>query len=318
MLQPALEDLTALNDQVAALVEAGVPMETGLPLARGDLKAQLQTINANVARQVSQGAKLDAALAATPPLYSSIVRTALNAKQLPIALQSFHHLANSRALAIQAATFSVVYPAIVLLLVYLGLVFFCLWLAPTLQQMYFSAGLPPRRALAILATLRETLPYWAAFPPLGIAAVIALGRRARKVPAAGRLTGRGKLPGLRRADLDRRAANFAQLLAALVESCLPLDEALSVASGAWDDSTVTDSYPPLLKWAIFEAEPVMERHTALRLVADAYRASAQRRLDRWTVAAPLALLVVVGGGATLLYGLALFVPIVDLLQGLAR
>lgn len=318
MPQPALEDFMALNDQVAALIEAGVPMETGLPLASGDLKAQLQAINANVARQVSQGATLDAALAATPPLYGSIVRTALNAGQLPFALQSFHRLAEARAAAIQAATFSVIYPAIVLLLVYLGLVFFCLWLVPTLQEMYFSAGLVPRRALAILAMLRDTLPYWAAFPPLGIAAVVALGRRARQAPSAGWMTSPGGLPGLWRANCDRRAANFAQLLAALLESRMPLEEALSVASGAWDDSNAADSYPPLLKWAIFAAEPALERHAALRLVADTYRASAQRRLDRWTVAAPLALLVVVGGGATLLYGLALFVPIVDLLQGLAR
>jgi hypothetical protein len=54
------------------------------------------------------------------------------------------------------------------------------------------------------------------------------------------------------------------------------------------------------------------------MAADTYRASAQRRLERWRVAMPLALCVVVGGGATLLYGLALFVPIVDLLEALAR
>jgi hypothetical protein len=66
------------------------------------------------------------------------------------------------------------------------------------------------------------------------------------------------------------------------------------------------------------AESALAPQAALRLVADTYRASAQRRLDRWALAAPLLLCVVVGGGATLLYGLALFVPIVDLLNGLAR
>jgi general secretion pathway protein F len=344
MPQPALDQLMALNDQLSALIEAGVPMETGLPLRANDLQAQLQAINANVAREVSRGATLDDALSAAPPLYGSIVRTGLHAGQLPIALRSFHRLAESRSQTLEAATFSLVYPALVLLLAYLGLVFFCLWLVPTLQEMYFSAGLAPRRALSILAALRETLPYWIVFPPLGIAAVVIIGRRARKYPHTGWLALRRRLPGLMRANREIQAANFAQLLAALVESDVPISEALAMAAGAWEDhelaaatrrlagamsaprggidplpaAAVDASYPPLLKWAILDAEAVMAPQTALRQVADTYRASAQRRLDRWSLAAPLLLCVVVGGGATLLYGLALFVPIVDLLKGLAR
>jgi hypothetical protein len=75
--------------------------------------------------------------------------------------------------------------------------------------------------------------------------------------------------------------------------------------------------PPFLRWALFESDGSIDRQAALAAAADIYRAKARQRLARWQTVAPIVLCIVVGGGITLLYGLALFVPIVDMLRGLA-
>ena len=46
--------------------------------------------------------------------------------------------------------------------------------------------------------------------------------------------------------------------------------------------------------------------------------SAERRAEWSRIAVPIVACVILGGGATLLYALALFLPITELLQALAR
>ena len=53
------------------------------------------------------------------------------------------------------------------------------------------------------------------------------------------------------------------------------------------------------------------------MAANTYRDAAQRRIERLRVTAPIVTCVVIGGGVTLLYGLALFVPVAQMLRGLA-
>jgi hypothetical protein len=53
------------------------------------------------------------------------------------------------------------------------------------------------------------------------------------------------------------------------------------------------------------------------MAASFYRESADRQVKRLQTVAPLLACIFVAGGATLLYGLALFVPIVQMLRSLA-
>ncbi len=76
--------------------------------------------------------------------------------------------------------------------------------------------------------------------------------------------------------------------------------------------------PALLQWALSDAVPPAERPAALTLAANSFRQVVERRsiwLRRW---APLVACVVLAGGATLLYGLAVFVPVIDLMATLAK
>jgi type II secretory pathway component PulF len=143
-----------------------------------------------------------------------------------------------------------------------------------------------------------------------------------------------------RAIFQERAANFAELLANLLDSGAPLPEAMRIAADAWNDSSLAEAtnrlaanlrqnqnvadeshlaarFPPFLRWALLHSEGTTGRAAALRMAASVYRDGARHRQQRLRVLAPLVMAVVLGGGATLLYGLALFVPLVNLLRGIA-
>jgi type II secretory pathway component PulF len=332
MPAPALDDLMAVNDQLVALDEAGVPVETGLGAGRAGLVARLQDVNVAVARRVGHGAALDEALSevdgAAPPLYASLLRVAARRGDLTAALRASTRLAEWRDRSRDAAAFSLIYPTIVFLMAYVGLVLFCLVLVPVLLNLQQSMGIQPRLGLKTLAALRESLPLWVALPPLGLVLALAAIRQRAGRPARGGKWALSRLPGMAGADYENRAANFSQSMAALLESGLSLDEALAVAAPALGLAAASGSVsttamaarqelPPFLRWALFESDGSIDRQAALAAAADIYRAKARQRLARWQTVAPIVLCIVVGGGITLLYGLALFVPIVDMLRGLA-
>src|SRR5436305_15337361 len=93
----SLEDLIALNDEIAALVRAGAPLEQGLSLAGEDLPRGLRHIADDLAVRMRQGASLSAALAASdrrvPPLYRAIVEAGVRSGRLPAALESWSGIA---------------------------------------------------------------------------------------------------------------------------------------------------------------------------------------------------------------------------------
>src|SRR5690554_816023 len=77
----ALDELAALNDEIVALVRAGLPLEVGLAGAGGDLGGRLGRVSAALAERLQQGEDLASALAAEgdaiPPLYQAVVAAGL-------------------------------------------------------------------------------------------------------------------------------------------------------------------------------------------------------------------------------------------------
>ncbi|MGA2030725.1 MAG: hypothetical protein ABSG68_00580, partial [Thermoguttaceae bacterium] len=75
--------------------------------------------------------------------------------------------------------------------------------------------------------------------------------------------------------------------------------------------------PPLLVWLMAgtHSRPVLL--SALRRTADAYHRRAQHQADLARVFLPVVFTVGIGGTATLLYALALFVPYTTMLKELA-
>jgi general secretion pathway protein F len=341
MESASLDDFMAWNDELYALAQAGVPIDVDLGRGGRDSVAALERINAAVARRVSQGASLAEAVRGNEqivtPAYGSLVQAGLRSGDLASALAGPHRLAESLDELWHALRLSILYPLVVCGLAYFGLVAFCLFFFPTIEDLHQDLRLPLGAGLRFLHAVRVTLPYWVAIPPLAIALLVisqiyftgprGLSRRS----AAGLLQ---LLPGMSRAIYEERCANFADALAMLLAAGAPEDEALRLASDATgiaigaddlragqmfrDDDERLAGLPPFLRYALWRSDDGVGRERALRMAAELYRASARRRADRVRLAAPLVLCAVVGGGVTLLYGLALFAPVVEMLRSLAN
>ena len=73
----SIDELGALNEEIAALARAGVPLERGLLRAGSDLSGSLKKITQALGSRLSRGESLPRALeaekAAIPPLYRAVV-----------------------------------------------------------------------------------------------------------------------------------------------------------------------------------------------------------------------------------------------------
>jgi general secretion pathway protein F len=347
MESATLDDFLALNDQLIALMRAGVPLDAGLGKTDEETAEILGRINATVARRVSRGDSLASALGDAeqfvPGPYCSLMQLGLRSGDLSTALDESNQLAafvDDSQYSVQAAFF---YPLLVCCLAYGGIVLFCLLLVPKLTSFYTSLQAPAGSALQVLQMLRNTMPYWIAIPPVALVTYAvwrfyAGSRHDWSGGWFGRLVAR--LPGLSRAVFYQRCANFSAGLAGLVAAGVPLEEGLRLAAGTCGDATLSEGarglaaavkqglvpgddsptasrFPPFLRWALLHSDATVGRGPALQMAANIYRVSAQRRAERLRVVAPIVVCVIVGGGVTLAYGLALFVPVVELLKTVA-
>ena len=340
-----LDDFLALNTQLFALIEAGVPIDVGPIGATSAQPGSLEAISDLVASRIRRGDSLEDALQddGAPAWYRYMILSALCSRDINEALIARSRVANSVDECRYVAESAFVYPLIVCTFAYLGLVSFCFFFVPTFEQTYREFNLDPARGMRALLFLRETLPYWVGVPPILL--MIFLGRRFLPDiwPKFVARTHRRFLPwltGLSRGMSEQRSAYFAESLATLEDSELPLEKALPVAAGASGDPNLADGaqalaaaissnrsndvdraanrFPPFLRWAILESQATVGRGRALRMAASLYRRTARHRVERSRVITPMILLVTVGGGVTLLYGLALFLPIINLLEALSR
>jgi general secretion pathway protein F len=331
-----LDEFMALNDQIAALVEAGVPIDVDLG-RRADTAANLERINALMARRVSQGASLAAAIEGNDklltPSYRSLVQLGLRSDNLAAGLSRSNRLAASALQSRQSMGLALLYPAIVCSLAFVGLIGFCLFFVPVLESTYGSMRIPMGPGLQTLRSLRSTLPYWAGTVPLTALLIAGWQMRSLRHPWA-------VLPGKLLALTEERAANFADAVATLQGSYVPLAEALRLAADVWNEAPRSEAtrllasaldqrqaiselthlaarFPAFLRWALLNSEGTTGRVLALQIAAKIYRRSATRRQRRLQAITPLVIGLALGGGAALIYGLALFVPVIDMLRGLA-
>jgi len=346
MVQAELDDFMALNDQLGALVQAGVPLHAGVGKADRDFPRTLEKINAAVARRVSRGDSLEESLEdddTAPDWYRAIVLSGTRGQDMNRALDASNRAAQSVDDSRYVAESSFIYPLIVCTLAYVGMVGFCLFFLPVLVSTYEALRIEPGIGLNVLKALRDTLPYWVAVPPAAILLFIAWRWWRR---TGGTVSGHREgrllrwLPGVSRSLFYARCASFAETLATLEHSDMPFEERLTLAARASGDASLTQSanslaariakgkvsnddrppamrFPPFLSWAILDSDTTIGRASALEMAGRVYRDAAERAAERSAIVTPILLTVLLGGGATLLYGLALFVPVVEMLSSLA-
>lgn len=342
-----LDQLIALNDEIAALARAGVPLESALAELGGDLPGRLGKTAAMLAERAGRGESLAEVLAqqsaAFPPVYRAVVEAGLRAGRLPAALEavagSLRRVAETRRGVAAAA----LYPMLVVILAWVLFAFFAAKIAPSLLDSFDRLDVAQRGLFGWLDYYGRWAVYWGPAIPLILAFLAALwwhgsGRATLVQPHwAGRLL--GWLPWMGQTLRWSRAATFSEVLALLVESRVPLPEALLLAGEACGDPRMVTaarqvadalrrgdppdgrkldrgSFPPLLCWLMAAGQRHGVLGPALRHAAETYQRRAEHQAHLARVFLPVVLTLAIGGSVTLMCALILFGPYTSMLKAL--
>ncbi len=341
----SLEQLIALNDEMAALVRAGIPLEAGLQWLGNEMPGSLGRMAAFLSDRISAGESLEQVLSNNedrfPRLWSAVVRAGLRSGRLSVALESMSTTGRRIAELRRAFGLAMVYPLFVAFLAFGSFVLLTTRLAPVTLDAYEDLTSGSDALLSMLVRLGASAHIWGIAVPViaAIAGAVWWWRSGRAAlpqdTTASNARSRMQLfnSGVLR---DGRFAAFAEIVALLIRHQVPLHEAIELAGDACGDAAVTRStkelakqlergetlvpddehlrtFPPLLGWLItVGGEPEQLAH-ALSEMAVQYRQRAERATNWVTVYLPIIITSVVGGTIVLLQVIAVFRPLCKLL-----
>ena len=343
-----IDQLLALNEEIAALVRAGVPLERGLVVAGRDLHGRLGRIATALSRRLNRGESLPDALEgeeqSIPPLYRAVVEAGARSGRLPIALEGLAKYVRGYADARSAIGLALWYPLLVLTLAYALFIGLVSMAVPRFVQAFASLGLAEAAPLRWLSWVGDSVPYWWPVGPillfLLLIAWLRSGRAARF--QAGSWSWLWLFPWMRSILANYETANFAELLGLLLEHRVPYPSALVLAAESTGDARLTraarqladaiargespasalgkidrGTFLPMMRWVLATGQEQGSLVAALQNLAGVYRKRASYQAEKLAVFLPTILMIGIGASATLLYGLALFIPLTNMLRELA-
>lgn len=343
----SLDELIALNDEIIALTRAGIPLESGLMAVGSDLPGRLKKMTTQMAERMSHGESLPQALAASdggvPRVYSAAVEAGLRSGRLSTALESLAGYARGYADARRSMILALAYPTLILLLAYALFLAIATLLVPRLVGTFESLGLRMPWSIRVLGWLGENAVYWGPILPVLLLALLVLSQVSGRADSLGGSRGFGlmrRLPWVGSMIRGYEAASFADFLAMLLEHEVPYHEALVLAGEAsgdprlarsaqavadavgkglppGGDRTIGNEFPPLLRWQLRRNSTESDMIASLHTLARRYRGDARYYSDALRLFLPTAVLFGFGATATLLYALAIFIPLTNLWSGLS-
>jgi len=242
-----LDELIMLCRQMRTLLRAGVPILKGLSgLAESVDNPTLSRVLVEVYQQLESGRELNAALAQHPdvfaPLFVALVRVGESTGQLAEAFSILAEYLEAEKQTRQRIKSALRYPTIVIGAVIVAMVVINLWVVPVFAGIFdkYDAELPVMTQI-LLGTSNFMLNWWPFLLTAVIVAVVAF--RFWVDTDAGRYTWdksllRAPLIGhiLKKATLGR----FAQSLAMVIKSGVPMVQGLTVVAGVVNNAYVSE------------------------------------------------------------------------------
>ena len=345
----SLEELIALNEEMAALVRAGVPLEQGLAGLEGQWRGRLGRITRALAERIERGESLSTILqqepGVFPPVYRAAITAGMKCGRLGAALEAVATSARRLLEIRRTVAAGVLYPVIVLLAAWGVFVFFAVACAPQITDTFRVFRFQSLAAMAEIASLGHYAKYWGPGVPLVLLALLFLwffliGRAGTLQPRRADWLLAG-LPWIGGAFRCFRVATFTDVLSLLVENRVPLPEAMRLASEAVGDPRLTrfaDAWSagltrgqppdstqaeaaglfPLLSWIMVAGQGQLALAPALHRTAEMYYRRGTSQAEAARVFLPVLLTLGVAGTATLAAGLLLLGPWYWFLFELAR
>ncbi|MEO0529607.1 MAG: type II secretion system F family protein [Planctomycetota bacterium] len=309
MTTRGLDDLIALHEQLATLDESGVPLDLGV--SSGRVRILVSQVGQQIADRVGRGESLREAVqsADTPSAYQRVAAAWLSDASLDSVLTCARRSV-SLDTETRRLTAGLIYPVVVTVLACVGLAVMVSLVLPHIEAAYADMEKPVGRGIAGLQTVRATIPVWAVAVPVALVVGVFAAYRAK----APRATSKSRDVGVTARAQFARASHLAgDLLAAGVKP----GEALQQA-GVAAEPKPAQRLPAMLEWL---RRSVTERPAAwddAHTIGWLYDLMAKRGARRFATLTPALACIVVGGGATLVYAMALFVPLIEMLWAIAE
>jgi type II secretory pathway component PulF len=342
------DELIALNDQIAGMAKAGLPLDQGLAsLAREMGHGRLRAVTAAMARDLDAGVPLPEAVERQkndlPPFYAHLVTAGIRTGRLPDVLATLTTYARTIAATRSIVVEALFYPAVVLSVSVVLIGALILYVLPMFVSIYddFHMRIPDVTA-AVLFVGRHPIP-WIAIPA-GLAAVAALTWVVLRNTAQGRQTLARIVYGMPIIGTLVRSARlgaFAELLAILVEFEMPLPEAVRLAGIASSDPLIASRIgvvhdrlahgaafgtalgglgllPEWVTWMAGAGEQRGGLAPALRQIAALYRRQVEARAAILRTVLPAFLIIVTAAVPVGVIVLTVLPPMFNLIDGLTR
>jgi type II secretory pathway component PulF len=343
------DDLTALNEQIAAMARAGLPLDQGLQelaqeMGRGRLRAATETL----ASDLRAGHSLPDALARQsgriPPYYANLVTAGIQTGRLPEVLTTVALYARTIAATRSIILESLIYPLVVLVL---GLSLFtalALLIVPQFDRIFQDFGLRLPWVTEVLFFIGRN-PLELIVLPIVVFVALILCLRAWV-----RSTARGKRTWARVVYLiplvgpvirAARLAAFCDLLAMLVEYNMPLPKAVHLAGAASSDPLMAsraveiedrltqglplgDAFrgqglvPEWVAWLAAAGERRGDLAESLRAIGTVYRRQVESRSVILRTVLPPMVVIATAGFLVGFFAISLMLPLIKLLEGLSK
>jgi type II secretory pathway component PulF len=342
------DELIALNDQIAGMAKAGLPLDQGLAgLAREMSYGRLRAVTAGIAKDLQAGITLPDALAKRqadlPPYYSNLVTAGIRTGRLPEVLATLTAYARTVAATRSIVLEALLYPAVVMALAaaLFGLLMFCV--LPQFETVFrdFQMRLP---------VLTEAVLTLGRYPIPTITVPVALLAGVLLLWGMSRLTARGRqmwtriiyaVPVIGTLMRSSRMAAFTDLLAVLVEHELPLPEAFRLAGEASSDPIMAGRawmvytrlnqgtalgpalrglglVPEWVAWMAASGEQRGSLAQALRQIAGVYRRQVDARAALLRSVLPAFMILATAGVLVGAFVFSVMLPMISLIEGLSK
>lgn len=342
------EELITLNEEIAAMAKAGLPLDQGLSVLAKEMgHGRLQKVTQQIAADLRAGMTLPQALdkqkGAVPPYYAALLAAGIRAGKLGEVLGTLTLYA--RAIADFRATVfgALLYPTMVMILGIVLLAFVGGVILPSyvhiFQEMRMQLPLITRAIIFVGQHPIEILIV----PPIGIALGLIVMRFGLRSNTRGRMIWArfvNALPIVGGLIRSARLAAFADLLGLLVDQSVPLPEALRLASEASSDTLLCEGgkkveeelrqgsplwmalhrqrlVPELVIWMINFGERQGTLGTSLHQLAQMYRRQADVRATLLRTVLPPLLVILFSGTLVGLFVFGVLAPMFALMEGLA-
>jgi len=338
-------DFALINDQIIAMVKAGVPLESGFASLASDLgKPRLRRLINELAEDLASGTSLEEAIRkrqqAFPTLYAQVVAVGIRTGRLAVVLAGFNRYLEFTG-SIRRMVWEVLNYPLVIMILALGVLYFTTRVVtPGFEEIMKDFG----TSLPVLTQLVFTLSHhlhWL-FPAVVITiAAIVIAIHSARWPAARRAKEQIVLaiPSLGNAVKNCLIARFTQGLALMVRTGVPLPDAVLMAGEATgspavmtDAQRVHDSLsrgesvhqalqvgcilPRFLGQTVQIGLDRNQLDECLEELSHLYDQRAQQNLSTLRMLL-LPLMIIFTGGTIGIYVIALFLPLVKLISSVS-